>query len=664
MAHNMMLFFAALLMATATTMTEAKHRGHHSAVDRVSQLQQHAALQVSLTESILVQQNGSVRNGTDRNASNASSASSSGERATGSSLAPAGGPTEVTPAAELAPSAPMLALNIATDKYTLVHSGSCRKGCRPSDAVVSSTFAAYAGAGASLVDGSLLVGVEAVSMDTNLLPSVTVTAPSPLPVPSNASLPTETSMALVLPPSRLASGAQFRLNNTCRGTGTVIVHLRFAAVPPGLSEPAPIPVHVFLKTVCNVPTPSCEGIDCGIHGICAGSGTCDCEEGYSGLECQVGPGLSDAMNATDSTPAPCAALSFCSGNGECIDNEVCACDAGWGGRMCQVSTQDDELCATLSFCRGRGKCVSTGEGQYECRCDEGFEGDDCGTVSVDACPSACSGHGLCVDGKCECHLGFRGDDCSKAYSPCGGCLMGECVESSEDGVPTCLCDTEWTGPHCTIYVPAADPCAATSFCSGQGACASPLDSPPACVCAPGFSGVLCESVVEAGCKSGCGGYGTCDVMSDTCLCSKGRAGEACEKTACPIAANDNGFGVSCSGNGVCRGTPLGCLCADPFFGPACQNANCNASVLCSAHGTCKKSAGLALELCECKEGWMGPRCNQPDPSAANASDDASDDTIDGEAARLSLADQGKLQRLPRLQEKPRDIYEDSELDVY
>ena len=63
----------------------------------------------------------------------------------------------------------------------------------------------------------------------------------------------------------------------------------------------------------------CFGVDCGMHGSCAG-GSCQCEAGYSGAACDVYD--------------PCMGVD-CGGHGRCVGG-ICQCEAGYSGDRCEV----------------------------------------------------------------------------------------------------------------------------------------------------------------------------------------------------------------------------------------------------------------------------------------------------------------------------------------
>lgn len=82
----------------------------------------------------------------------------------------------------------------------------------------------------------------------------------------------------------------------------------------------------------------------------------------------------------------CETVSGCSGHGFCILPETCECGDGWQGLDCSQAS-----CSSVQNCYNRGRCV----GPNSCLCDVGWFGDDC---SMATCTEQrnCSGHGICV----------------------------------------------------------------------------------------------------------------------------------------------------------------------------------------------------------------------------------------------------------------------------
>ena len=81
---------------------------------------------------------------------------------------------------------------------------------------------------------------------------------------------------------------------------------------------------VVMFTACgDDPIDPCAGIDCSANGVCV-DGTCDCEDGYSGDNCEVFH--------------PCFSVD-CGDNGTCIDG-ACDCKEGFYGDNCENLIQD------------------------------------------------------------------------------------------------------------------------------------------------------------------------------------------------------------------------------------------------------------------------------------------------------------------------------------
>lgn len=100
-------------------------------------------------------------------------------------------------------------------------------------------------------------------------------------------------------------------------------------------------------------------LDCGQHGRCVGE-TCQCDVGWGGEYCNTK--LCDTR---------------CNEHGQC-KNGTCLCVTGWNGRHCTM-----EGCP--SGCSNHGQCRVSGDGLWECRCYEGWDGVDCAVALEQNC---------------------------------------------------------------------------------------------------------------------------------------------------------------------------------------------------------------------------------------------------------------------------------------
>jgi hypothetical protein len=135
-----------------------------------------------------------------------------------------------------------------------------------------------------------------------------------------------------------------------------------------------------------------------------------CVENFQGPDCsQCSPGFTGTMCLNING---CIGVN-CSGNGQCVDGVLsytCDCDPGFTGVECNVNIDD---CVPVN-CSGNGQCVD-GIDTYTCDCDPGFTGMECG-INIDDCVGVnCSGNGQCVDGinsfSCNCNASFTGPLC-------------------------------------------------------------------------------------------------------------------------------------------------------------------------------------------------------------------------------------------------------------
>jgi len=107
--------------------------------------------------------------------------------------------------------------------------------------------------------------------------------------------------------------------------------------------------------------------NCNGHGTCLAKGVCNCTEGWTGANCNIG-----------------LCQNGCAPNGKCTGG-FCVCQDGWDGVDCQTKAS----CASLANCtdENHGVCVKTNV----CKCYAGFGGDDCSQISLCLPLNKCNG---------------------------------------------------------------------------------------------------------------------------------------------------------------------------------------------------------------------------------------------------------------------------------
>lgn len=259
--------------------------------------------------------------------------------------------------------------------------------------------------------------------------------------------------------------------------------------------------------------------------------------------------------------------------GQAASGGAAGTSSGSGG---STGTSCDEI-----ECSGHGTC-NDASGGAACTCDEGYDGDDCGSCATgyqdndddgdcepdcDTTDLVCDSTAVCDDSSgvalCDCgsamqdndHDGSCLPDCDAAALGCGA--NASCDDSS--GTATCQCAAgyqdkdgdEDCAPTCAT---AALSCPVNATCSDVTGLAE-------CVCDTGYSGGNCD-ICAAGyqdkdsngsclpdCSNKtCSNAGTCDDSSGTatCDCNPGATGDDCE--SCVVGYERNGD--SCDWKGV------------------------------------------------------------------------------------------------------------------
>eukprot|EP00039_Didymoeca_costata_P023726 m.8039 g.8039 ORF g.8039 m.8039 type:complete len:926 (+) comp3825_c0_seq1:173-2950(+) len=218
------------------------------------------------------------------------------------------------------------------------------------------------------------------------------------------------------------------------------------------------------------------------------------------------------------------------------------------------------------YCSLQGTCdLDTGR----CTCFDGYGGQNC----EKACENNCSGNGQCDkdSGECVCDCGYGGNDCSKKT----------CSDN---------CDANNKDTRC-LHLGVDDTCSIT--CGrrvSQNKCTGNLQQKTNCQCLPGWWGPECISSCPGvnknnGLGSVCGGLGTCNKTSGSCICA-----------ACNIINQKTGIcqpmpDPKCKnfGQPICslKTGAKECKCIGNWGGPLCDVCQCPGSIKCNKiNGEC------------------------------------------------------------------------------
>lgn len=300
--------------------------------------------------------------------------------------------------------------------------------------------------------------------------------------------------------------------------------------------------------------------ECSYHGRCRSNGKCDCDDGWSEVDCS----LQICPTGQSSTA--------CAGHGTCGKDFMCRCVGRWSGPACSDLSCSDK-------CHEHGHCING-----TCVCERGYGGDNCDILT---CPLGCSGkNGVCENGVCKCKLGWRGERCQTSYCPIvanktcadrGICQTGPLGES-------CDCIAGWKGTACSNAT-----CIGHDDCNNRGICQHGV-----CHCPPEWTGKACA---QRSCPENCNFHGRC-LATGECLCLPGWAGPACSKS-CP---------AFCSNRGECDARTLTCACQDGWGSADCSTPLCVNN--CSDHGYCEPPVlNTGRGKCRCDTGFEGDSCN-------------------------------------------------------
>eukprot|EP01065_Artemidia_motanka_P005365 TRINITY_DN1259_c15_g1_i1.p1 TRINITY_DN1259_c15_g1~~TRINITY_DN1259_c15_g1_i1.p1 ORF type:complete len:6161 (+),score=1442.86 TRINITY_DN1259_c15_g1_i1:2253-18485(+) len=406
----------------------------------------------------------------------------------------------------------------------------------------------------------------------------------------------------------------------------------------------------YWGTNCIEQCPGGYQFVCSAHGKCdegpGGSGLCTCIFGWAGLDCST--------ECTGGSSRPCTGRGACQPDGTCRchadpvagywSGELCdRCDPWYSGQSCTEScptngTREEggSPCASLGVCRG-GQCFKCpepfcngplqacdlwGDACADWVCSAGLWGSQCENV----CPGgagalACTGHGLCQDGRrgtgvCACDAGYMFADCSQA---CPGGATTPCTDHGicDVAAGVCVCFTGYAQESCAKECPGGY----YNPCSSNGRCDEGAQGTGTCTCNLGWAGEICNVECIGGYANPCTGHGRCSTVDGSCTCHSNSKDGFWTSESCDMCQQGY-FGLNCTtacvqGTSVARYTDNlpGALCeCHPFWATEdcstpCPRGNNSRAEVCSGHGSCADGR-LAVGTCQCQQDYYSENCGR------------------------------------------------------
>ncbi|XP_010894529.3 protein delta homolog 2 [Esox lucius] len=213
-------------------------------------------------------------------------------------------------------------------------------------------------------------------------------------------------------------------------------------------------------------------------------------------------------------------------NSRCDENSVCRCDPGWEGQECDV-------CVRMPGCI-HGSCHQP----WQCNCQPGWAGRFCDKdIHVCTNEAPCQNGATCytnVSGEytCLCPESFHGRNCEHKTGPChrssrSPCKNGgQCEDSGGHALElSCRCLAGFTGPRCETNM---DDCLMRP-CANGATCLDGINR-FSCLCPGGFVGRFCTVNLDDCASQPCLNGGRCLDRASTfqCLCKPGFTGRTCD----------------------------------------------------------------------------------------------------------------------------------------
>ncbi|CAL1540486.1 unnamed protein product, partial [Lymnaea stagnalis] len=365
------------------------------------------------------------------------------------------------------------------------------------------------------------------------------------------------------------------------------------------------------------------GTNCSQTCQCSGRGDCDavkgcvCDQGWTGVSCDVDVDECDQ-------PEACHEIQLCE---NMYGSYTCSCPAGW-----QTNTEDECVdineCTDLNAnmtCDLRVETCHNTQGSYKCNCKEGYSRnaenicediDEC-ELGIAGCQQIC--HNFRGRYNCECDSGYVLDNdrkkclrirdiCAKANLTCQVCRV------DENNTAHCSCPLGYITHDNHNYGTCEDinECnSSDNHCQHKDLCANTPGSYN-CSCPPGFSleknrrtCLPCsgetwgtECAYDCACMIG---TEKCDPVKG-CICKSGYTGRFCESDLDECATGE----VSCKELETCVNIPgtAVCKCKDGYLnetGTCTDVDECRSTELNNCQQACINTEGSFI--CYCHDGF-------------------------------------------------------------